>query len=625
MTAPVAATVDQWRGVAAEDADVVTGRLSSILRTRSRRLAADLLRPHRRALTLLGAVIVANQLAVLAGPYLVKRGIDNGIPPLATGGSGDAWPLIVAVAGVVVAAVAQAVTFDSFQVRTGRIGQDVLYDLRTRLFDHVQHLSLSFHERYTSGRVISRLTSDMDAVNDLFEEGIQALIFAALSAVTCGAAMLLLDPVLGGIAVLSFPIVLLLTRWFRGGAERAYRATREAIALVIVHFTESLGGIRAVQAFRRQPRNQAIFDDLNDRYREANAWTMRLGAVYAPGLKLLGHVTTAVVLLVGAERVLNHQTQVGVLAAMFLYLRRFYDPMQELAQFYNVLQAAAAAVEKVAGVLDEKPAVPEPAASGRVAGLLAGGGSTAPGEVRLEGVRFAYRAGLPFVLGPAEPFDLVIPAGETLAVVGETGAGKSTVARLIARFYDPTEGQITLDGIDLRSLADRDLRRAIVTVTQESFLFSGTVADNIAFGRPDASRDEIAAAAAAIGADAFIRNLPDGYDTDVRKRGGRLSAGQRQLVSFARAFLADPRVLILDEATSSLDLPSERLVQRALRTLLADRTAVIIAHRLSTVEIADRVVVIDLGRSVEDGSPSELLGDGGHYDRLHRAWVDSLV
>jgi ATP-binding cassette, subfamily B, bacterial len=617
--------VDEWRGVASEDADVVTGRLTGILRSRSRRLAVDLLRPHRRSLVVLSVVILANQLAVLAGPYLVKLGIDSGIAPVSKGGSGDAWPLILAVSGVVVAAGVQAVTFNRFQVLTGRVGQDVLYDLRTRVFDHVQRLSLSFHERYTSGRVISRLTSDMDAVNDLFEEGIQALIFAALSAVTCGAAMLILDPVLGTIAVASFPVVLLLTRWFRGQAERAYRATREAIALVIVHFNESLGGIRAVQAFRRQPRNQAIFDDLDDRYREANAWTTRLGAVYAPGLKLLGHVTTAVVLLVGAERVLHHQTQVGVLVAMFLYLRRFYDPMQDLAQFYNVLQAAAAAVEKVAGVLDEDPAVPEPTEVGREPAALADEGSTTPGRVQFEHVRFAYWDGLPVVLGSGGPLDLVIPAGQTVALVGETGAGKSTVARLIARFYDPTDGRVSLDGIDLRSLADRDLRRAVVTVTQESFLFSGTVADNIAFGRPDATRSDIEAAAAAIGADEFIGALPEGYDTDVRKRGGRLSAGQRQLVSFARAFLADPRVLILDEATSSLDLPSERLVQRALRYLMADRTAVIIAHRLSTVEIADRVLVIDDGRIVEDGAPDQLIGDGGHYGRLRQAWLDSLV
>ncbi len=618
--------IDQWRGVAAEDAEEVSARLTTFLRSRSRRLASDLLRPHRRSLIILSVVIVLNNLALLAGPYLVKYGIDSGIPPLLKGASGRIFPLAMAVAGILVAAVLQAVTFNSFQIRTGQIGQDLLYELRTRVFDHTQRLSLAFHERYTSGRVISRMTSDMDAVNDLFEEGLQALIIASLSAVTCGTAMLLLDRVLGLIAVLSFPLVLLLTRWFRGQAERAYRATREAIALVIVHFTESLGGIRAVQAFRRQARNQAIFDELDERYRDANAWTMRLGAVYAPGLKLLGHITTAIVLLVGADRVLHHQTDVGVLAAMFLYLRRFYDPMQDLAQFYNVLQAAAAAVEKVAGVLDETPGVPEPTDAIRLDGARADGVvDHRGGEIRFAGVRFAYRAGLPAVLGVDKPLDLVIPTGQTVALVGETGAGKTTIARLIARFYDPVEGSVELDGVDLRRILDHDLRRAVVTVTQESFLFSGTVGDNISFGRPGATPEEIAAAAAAIGAAPFIEALPDGYGTDVRKRGGRLSAGQRQLVSFARAFLADPRVLILDEATSSLDLPSERLVQRALQTLLADRTAVIIAHRLSTVEIADRVLVVDDGRIVEDGAPAELIQRGGHYGDLHQAWLNSLA
>jgi len=305
--------------------------------------------------------------------------------------------------------------------------------------------------------------------------------------------------------------------------------------------------------------------------------------------------------------------RIGVLAAFLLYLRRFFDPMQELSQFYNSLQSGGAAVEKLAGVLEEAPSVPEPE---RPVALEAPAGT-----VRFSGVRFGYRRDRPVL----PRLDLEIPAGQTVALVGATGAGKTTIARLVARFYDPVEGTITLDGVDLRRLAEHDLRRAVVIVTQESFLFSGTVADNVAFGRPGAGPAEIERAARAIGAHEFIAALPDGYDTDVRKRGGRLSAGQRQLVAFARAFLADPAVLVLDEATSSLDVPSERQVQRALRTILAERTAMIIAHRLSTVEIADRVLVLDQGRIVEDGPPGELVRGTGRYADLRQAWLDSLV
>jgi ABC-type multidrug transport system fused ATPase/permease subunit len=342
---------------------------------------------------------------------------------------------------------------------------------------------------------------------------------------------------------------------------------------------------------------------------------MRLIAVFAPSIKLIGNVTIAAVLAYGGYRVLHGSTRVGVLAAFLLYLRRFFEPMQELSQFYNSLQSATAALEKLAGVLDERPAVAEPK---RPATLSHGG---ARGEVRLDRVSFGYRAD-GIVL---HPLDLHVPAGQTVALVGATGAGKSTLAKLIARFYDPVEGSVRLDGVDLRRVSDEDLRRAIVMVTQENFLFSGTVAENIGFGRPEASRAGIERAAAAIGAEDFITAMPRGYETDVRKRGGRLSAGQRQLVAFARAFLADPAVLILDEATSSLDIPSERMVQRALRTVLSDRTAFVIAHRLSTVEIADRVLVIEDGRIVEDGTPADLIVGGGQYATLHQQWRDSLV
>jgi len=424
--------------------------------------------------------------------------------------------------------------------------------------------------------------------------------------------LLVLDWQLALAVLLVFPVAMGLTWWFRGKAEVAYRATREAVALVIVHFTESLAGIRAVHAFRREPRNQEIFDELDDRYYRALVSSNRLGAIYGSGIIFLGRVTTVIVLLYGGERVLEGDMTVGVLAAFLLYLRRFFEPMQDLSQFYTQFQGAAAALEKLAGVLDEQPSVEEtddPVALPH-----------ARGELVFDHVHFAYR-----VVEILPDLDVRIPAGQTVALVGATGAGKTTIARLMARFYDPTAGRLSLDGVDLKDLSDDDLRRAVVMVTQDNFLFSGTVADNIEFGRPGATREEVEAAARAIGAHDFITALPDGYDTDIQKRGGRLSAGQRQLVAFARAFLAQPAVLILDEATSSLDIPSERLVQSALRTLLRDRTAVIIAHRLSTVEIADRVLVLEDGRIVEDGSPRELIADHGRYHDLHAAWADSLV
>jgi ABC-type multidrug transport system fused ATPase/permease subunit len=386
---------------------------------------------------------------------------------------------------------------------------------------------------------------------------------------------------------------------------------RQAIALVIVHYTESLSGIRAVQAYGREPRNQEIFEDLNGRYRDANAWSVRLSSTYGPGISFLGRLTTIAVLAVGGLLVMRGSLTLGVLTAFILYVRQFFEPMQDLSQFYTLFQAAAAAMEKLSGVLEESSAVPEPVHPRKL---------RAAGAVEFASVTFAYRE-VPVLHG----MSFSIPAGQTVALVGETGAGKSTIARLVARFYDPTEGAVRLDGVDLRDADPRDLRRAVVMVTQESFLFSGTVGDNIGFGRPTASIEETEAAARAVGAHDFIAALPEGYDTEVRRRGVRLSSGQRQLVAFARAFLADPRVLILDEATSSLDLPTERLVQRALRTLLADRTAIIIAHRLSTVEIADRVLVVDAGRIIEDGPPAALVGSGGRYGALHQAWLESLA
>ena len=340
---------------------------------------------------------------------------------------------------------------------------------------------------------------------------------------------------------------------------------------------------------------------------------MRLVAVFMPSIKLVGNMTVAVVLMVGAYFAFHGSATVGVLAAFLLYLRQFFEPLQDISQFYNTFQSASAALEKLSGVLEEEPTVPEPRKPHPL--------DRARGEVTFDATEFGYVADRPVL----PQLDLAIPAGQTVALVGATGAGKTTLAKLVSRFYDPSEGRILLDGIDLRDLTEDSLRRNVVMVTQENFMFSGTVADNIRFGRPGASDDDIVEATRAIGAHEFISALPEGYDTQVSKRGGRLSAGQRQLVAFARAFIADPAVLILDEATSSLDVPSERLVQRALRTILAERTAIIIAHRLSTVEIADRGLVMEKGRIVEDGSPVDLVAAHGRYADLHDAWENSLV
>ena len=602
-----------WRG--ASDVDAIeaaereaVGRLGQ----QSRRLLGQLLAPYRRAIWILVAVVLVENAARLSIPYLVKEGIDTGIAPIRV--DGDLTPLLSIVAIMLGATITQAVARNLFLVRSGRIGQDVLYQLRRRVFRHFQVLSPAFHDDYTSGRVISRQTSDVDAIYEMLETGFDGLVTAALTLVGTAGLLLFLDVKLGLVALCCGPFLALLTNWFRKASASSYRVTREKVALVIVHFVESMGGIRAVQAFRREPRNQEIFDDVNDQYRAANLHAFRLVAWFMPGIRLIGNVTIAVVLLYGGYLAYHDEITVGVLAAFLLYLRQFFEPMMEISQFYNTFQSASAALEKLAGVLEEEPGVPEPATPTRLA--------SARGELTFDHVGFSYVADRPVL----PDLDLVVPAGQTLALVGTTGAGKTTLAKLATRFYDPTAGRVLLDGIDLRDLGSDDLRAHVVMVTQENYLFSGTIADNIRFGRPSASLEEVVAATTALGAHDFIAALPDGYDTDVANSGGRLSAGQRQLVAFARAFLADPAVLILDEATSSLDIPSERLVQRALRTVLAGRTAVIIAHRLSTVEIADRVLVMEHGRIVEDGSPADLVAAGqGRFSDLHEAWVDSLA
>ena len=620
-------SLDDWRGVAAEENEDLAAQGGIFLRARSRRLLGQLIRPHRRAMLVATVLIIVVTGFEMCAPYLVSVGIDDGMPAVK---HGDWTPIVLAAVGIGGSALVGSLLRLKFLTLAGRIGQDILLELRRRVFNQFQRLPIAFHEKYTSGRVISRLTSDLDALNDLVESSLDGLISALLNVLVIGALLIFLDPMLAIIVLVCLPVLGWLMAWYTKGSRVAYRRQRETVAACIVQFVETLNGIRAVQSFRREPRNEAIFSKLNQEYVEANAQSMRMFGWFMPGIVGVGGVATAAVLVFGGLQVMDHTLQVGVLTAYILYLQKFFDPMQDLATFYTSYQSATAALEKLSGVLEEEPAVPEPAEPRQLP-------EPVRGRVEFAGVQFAYprrdKDEAARVILPE--LDLDIEAGQTVALVGATGAGKSTLARLMCRFYDPTAGAVRLDGIDLRDLSDRDLRRAVIMVTQENFLFSGSVADNIRFGKPDATDEEVERAARAIGAHEFIAKLPEGYATDVKKRGGRLSAGQRQLVAFARAFLADPAVLILDEATSSLDVPSERLVQRALRTILADRTALIIAHRLSTVEIADRVLVMDAGRIVEDGAPDALVagalepGDEGdapsRFAALHEAWRESLV
>ena len=598
-------------GTSGEDRSDYTPEESRQIRRRSLRLLGSLTHPLRWQIALAAVVLVVSTALRVVGPALIGLGINNALPAVID--HADWMPTMVIVGIYLVSAVAGAGLIGWYVVVAARLTQAIMLDLRKRIFVHTQRLSLEFHESYTSGRIISRQTSDLDSIRELLDGGLNELVSGVLFGGFTFLALMLVDWQ-SGVVLLAMGVPLyFLMRWFYVRSQRVYRESRVVSAKVIVKFVETMTGIRAVKAFREEPRNDDEFGALAGEYRENNMRAIRLFGWMEPGLMAISAVALAGVMLWGGLRVATGALEVGFLLSAVLYVRNFFAPLSEVAFFLNSYQSATAALEKVSGVLEEQPTVPDPT---RPIDLW-----TARGHLRFDDVEFGYGQGRTIL----PDFSLDIPAGQTVALVGTTGAGKSTLAKLLSHFYDPTSGRVTLDGVDLRQLHPKDLRRAIVMVTQEAYLFSGTVADNIALGKPDATLDEIRAAARAVGADTFIEALPSGYDTDVNKRGGRVSAGQRQLISFARAFLADPSVLILDEATASLDIPSERQIQEALQTLLADRTAIIIAHRLSTVAIADRVLVMEDGRIIEDDSPDDLIGGTGKFAQLHAAWRESLV
>ena len=563
-----------------------------------------LLRPHKRALTGAAALVIAETATMQAGPLLTQLGIDHGIRAGST-------RVVAIAAGAYLATAALHWVLAFARARwTAQIGERALEGLRLRVFSHLQRLSLDYYEREPGGRIITRMTSDIEAMTQLFHEGLVQFLVQGLMIVVIAGVLIALSPLLAAITLLGVvPVMALLTIWFRARSDAAYRIVRDRIAGVVSHLAESLAGIRVVTAHNRHRHNIIAHRNLVGSYQDANNRTAHLAAVYSGASELIGIAGQAFILAIGGAMVLRGSLTLGTLVAFLLYLTQFFAPIQQLVQVHNAYQRGQAALFYLRAVLELQPSVLERPGAAQLPPVT--------GAIALEGVTFRYAGGAPVLTD----VDLAIAAGETIALVGATGAGKSTIAKLVPRFYDATEGRVTIDGIDVRDVTLTSLRRQLGLVPQEPFLFAGTIRDNIAFSRPDASEDDLREACRAVGLEPMLSRLPAGWDTPCHERGVSLSGGERQLLALARAFLARPRVLILDEATSNLDLQSEAVVERALDVVLAGRTAIIIAHRLATAMRADRIAVIEEGRVAEIGTHDELVSARGRYAALYSAWL----